>query len=878
VPVSLVSGQSLSFYEIAGPIGAGAMGEVFRARDTRLDRDVAIKVLPEHFAQDEERLRRFEREAKALASLSHPNVAQIYGVDQVEDTCFLVLELVEGEGLDERLERGPLAVAEAVDVARQIASGLEAAHESGVIHRDLKPANVRITHEGEVKLLDFGLAKANVPRGAGSTTSDSVLTTEAGRLLGTPTYMAPEQARGRPIDRRVDLWAFGCVLYECLSARRAFGGETLSDVLAGVLEKEPDWSALPPATPPHVRALIERCLVKDPRERLRDAGDARLELTRPAMQGAPVDADAGGRGGALAVAFVLGLVLAGAGAMLWNRPAPEESRGVTRFTLPATGMSVDAFQGLALSPDGRKLLFRARDEHGREGLHLRNLDSFETEVLPESGGWLPSFSPDSRRAVFYVLGEIVVLDLDSRGMRTLCFSHPGYSGATWLSNDEIVFAGASGPHLFRIDAEGGVPETLEYSSPPPDVVSNPAALPGGEALLCSARMNPGGTFDVAVYSREDRELRVLVERGFTPVYSPTGHILYQQPEGGSLMAVGFDLERLETRGSSFPVVSDIGARVSIQVRMFDISQNGTLAYVPQTMVSGGGGLVWVDRENETTPITDFDGLVDTPRLSNDGTRLAFRAPAPECSIWVHDLARGVTTRITHEGDNHGIAWSPDDQRVYFNRVHDDAWALASTRADGAGAVEMHSEPTISRGFVSSLSQDGRFVLVNANNEETLYDVALITLEDGQETTFLGGRFNEKAGSFSPDGTHVAYMSDESGVFEIYIEDFPDRTTRTQVSTGGGDEPVWSKDGNRLYYRSGLKLFSVDVTTSPSLEVGRSELVLDGHHSTRGTSGLPDFDVEATGERFLMIRQPSPEGAAINVVLDWFQEIEAAERH
>ena len=877
----LAAGQSLSYYEILGPIGAGAMGEVYRARDTRLDRDVAVKVLPVHFAEDEERLQRFEREAKSLASLSHANVAQIYGVDQIEDTCFLVLELVEGEGLDERLARGALPVAEAVDVARQIASGLEAAHESGVIHRDLKPANVRIAHEGEVKLLDFGLAKANAAREAGSATSDSVLTTEAGRLLGTPTYMAPEQARGKPIDRRVDVWALGCVLYECLTGKRAFDGESITDVLAAVVDREPDWSALPPATPPHVRSLIERCLVKDPRERLRDAGDARLELTRPATLADPVGpgaTGARGRAGAVAAAFLLGLVFAGAAAWFWNRPVAEEPGRATRFTVQAPGMSVDAFQGLAVSPDGRKLLFRARGEDGREGLHLRNLDSFETEILPESGGWLPSFAPDSQRAVAYVLGEIIVVDLGSRSTQSICFAPHGYSGATWLSNDEIVFAGASGPDFFRVDAEGGELETLEYAGNPPDMVTGPSALPGGEAWLCSARMNPGGGFDVAIYSREDRELRVLVERGFTPVYSPTGHILYQQPDGGPLMAVAFDLDRREIRGTPFPVVHDIGARVSIQVRMFDISRNGTLAYVPQTTVSDGGGLVWIDRENETTTITDFDGLVDTPRLSSDGTRLAFRAPAPECHIWVHDLARGVTTRITHEADNHGIAWSPDDQRIYYSRVQGEAWAIASTRSDGAGTVEMHSDATISRGFVSSISRDGRFVLVNASNEDTLYDVVLVTLEDGQGTPFLASRFNEKAGTFSPDGTHVAYMSDESGVFEVYIEDFPGRTNRAQVSIGGGDEPVWSFDGRKLYFRSGSKLFSVDVTTTPSLEVGRSELVLDGHESTRGTSGLPDFDVDAAGERFLMIRQPAAEAATIHVVLDWPQDLEPPSRH
>jgi Tol biopolymer transport system component len=802
-------------------------------------------------------------------------VAQIFGVDQIDDTCFLVLELVEGEGLDERLARGPLPVKEAIDVARQIADGLEAAHEAGVIHRDLKPANVRVTHDGRVKLLDFGLAKTADAKGESGSTTDSVLTTQAGRLLGTPTYMAPEQARGKPIDRRVDLWALGCVFYECLTGRRAFDGESISDVLAAVLEKEPDLDELPRATPAHVRDLIARCLVKDPRERMRDAGDARLELAAGPRTAFELTAVRPGRTGK-ALAFAAGLVLAAGALWTWNRPQPAESRPVTRFSLAGTGMSLDAFQGLALSPDGRQLIYRARGEHGSKSLHLRNFDSLETVALPGRGGWLPSFSPDGRRAVYFAVGDLNVIHLGTQVVRTICFTPSGYSGATWLSDEEIVFCGASSPTLFRVGLDGGPHEPLEYSNPPPDLVSTPSALPGGEAILCTARMKPGGLFDVALYSMKDREIRVLAANGFTPVYSPTGHILYQQGGDGPLMAVRFDLEQLETRGSPFPVLYGIGDRVSYQARMFDISQNGTLAYVPQTMVAAGGDLVWVDREGGVTSITEFDTLVDTPRLSHDGTRLAFRTPAPECDIWVHDIARGVTTRVTHEEDNHGVAWSPDDERLYFNRAMDGAWALASTRSDGAGEVELHTEATTTRGFASSVSHDGRFALVGASNEETLSDIMLVALDDGEVTPFLASRFNEKAGTFSPDGTHVAYVSDESGAFEVYIESFPERSSRVQVSTGGGDEPVWAPAGGQLFFREGWKLFSVDVTTSPSLEVGRSELLFESRDGARGTSGLPDFDVDASGERFVVIRSPTSEGAAINVVLDWFQEIEAAE--
>ena len=488
--MALSPGQTLSFYEILGPIGAGAMGEVWRARDTRLDREVAIKVLPEHFAEDEERLLRFEREAKSLASLNHPNVAQIYGVDQVEDMCFFALELVDGEGLDERLRRGPLPIAEAVDVCAQIADGLDAAHEAGVIHRDLKPANVRIASDGRVKVLDFGLAKPSRSESSSESSTDSVLTTEAGRLLGTPAYMAPEQARGKSIDRRVDLWALGCLLYECLTGLRPFEGETLSDVLASVLEKEPDLERLPERTPANVRRVLVRCLRKDPRTRLRDAGDARLELEAGDDREDPGPIPAARSGLRAPVAFVAGLAVAlAAAAVFYTPPVLEDDARSVRFSLNAMGATMDAFQGVALSPGGERLVFRAREDDGAERLHVRALDSYDVESLEGTDfGWLPFFAPDGDRVGFYSLGELKAVTLSSGLVRTVARLSGGFSGGAWLSDDTIVYTSTSNRKAFRIAADGGSPTEIPLDLLPEyDIVTSPAPIPIEDSFLLAVR-------------------------------------------------------------------------------------------------------------------------------------------------------------------------------------------------------------------------------------------------------------------------------------------------------------------------------------------------------------------------------------------------------
>jgi serine/threonine-protein kinase len=874
--MTLAPGSALAHYAILGPLGAGAMGEVWRARDTRLGREVAIKVLPDEFAGDEERLRRFEREAKTLASLNHPNVAQIFGVDQQGDTCFLVLELVEGESLDERLKRGPLPLEEALLVCRQIAEGLEAAHEAGVIHRDLKPANVRLTPGGKVKVLDFGLAKPMRDSREKPASTDSVLSTEQGRLLGTPTYMAPEQARGKPIDARVDIWAFGCVLYECLTARRVFDGETLSDVLAAVLHEEPDWTRLPRVATPRLRELLARCLEKDPEERWRHAGDVRVELTRASRaEPSTTAAQAPARRVALVLAFAAGALVVAAAFALIRPGTPRSAGAVRRFALANINVPIDAFQGLALSPDGRRLVYRGHADDGREMLHVRAFDSLEPRLLADTNdGWLPFFSPDGERVGFYGQGKLKVVTLASGIVRTIASLDRGFSGASWLPDDTIWFCGNASAALGRVHASGGAVEYLELDGVErSEFLLAPWALPGGGALLCG--FSDGSRFDVAVIDLAQRSVRVIAENGFTPTWASSGHVVYQQGQDGPLMALPFDTGQLAASGAAFPVLMDVGTRVSYQVRMFALAEDGTLAYVPRSAVLDRGALLWVDRGGKATPIVELDKVLDLPLLCHDNARIAFRAPAPQCEIWVHDLERGVTTRLTGEGDNHGLAWSPDDSRLAFARFEPSGWRVVSAALEGTGEVEPHSEANLSRAFVSSWSPDGRFVLLQTNSETTGMDVQLLSMEDGTVTPLLQSRHVERAAVFSPDGRHVAYTSNEEGREEIYVQPFPAQGRREKISTGGGSEPAWSPKGDELFFRAEHTLMVVPVTLQPAFSAGRPESLFETDHWGRGTGGIRGYDVSADGQRLVMVRQRSVSGgSAVHVVLEWFEELRA----
>jgi len=790
------------------------------------------------------------------------------------------MELVEGEGLDEVIARGPVPMDEAIPIALQIAEALETAHEAGIVHRDLKPANVKIRPDGTVKVLDFGLAKAwEEGEGADLSLSPTLTrhATGAGVILGTAAYMSPEQAKGKPVDRRADIWAFGAVLWEMLTGRKLFDGETASEMLAAVLKDEVDWTAVPSATPPHVARVLRRCLERDPRRRLRDIGDARLELAAPFTEvppPAPATSTPSGRW-QITAAFIAGMFLTAAAAWFVVGPSAPDPPPVTRFSLHDIGMPVDAFQGLAISPDGRRLVFRARDDHG-ERLHVRALDSFVTESLPGTEfGWLPFFSPGGDRLGFFAFGNLQTLELDGGMIRTVAPLGTGFAGATWLDDDTIVFAGISSAKLGRVPADGGEVTFLEIPGlTDDDVLTSPSALPGGRAVLVGVRT--GTSFDVAALDLDDGSLSVIAENGFNPTWSPTGHVLYQQGNDGPLTALPFDAGSMEVTGSPFPVMSDLGPRVSYQVRPFAISGDGTLAYIPSSSLLDLGALVWVDPTGAAQPIVEIPKILDSPRLSPDGRRVAFRTPAPNCDIWVHDLERGTTTRVTHEGDNHGVVWSPDGHRLVFARHESPEWALMTAAADGTGEVERLTPPDLPRAFVSSISPDGEFVLVETRRDATGLDVDMVSVREHTSRPLFDSRFEEQAPSFSPDGSRVAYVSNESGRHEVYVQPFPSLDARIQISTDGGTEPVWSPAGDALYFKSLRRLMVVDVTSGADVAFSRPRVVFESDPNAAGTSRAPTYDVAPDGRRFVMVRERSgASGAEINVVRGWFPELEAA---
>ena len=863
-------------YEILGPLGAGGMGEVYRAHDSRLARDVAIKALPTSFSQDPDRLARFEREAKLLASLSHPNIAGIHGLEESPSGRYLILELVEGETLADRLARGALPIDEAIAVGMQMAAALEAAHEAGVIHRDLKPGNVMLKPDGTVKVLDFGLARGASGASDASLSNSPTLAqspTLAGVILGTAAYMSPEQARGKPVDRRTDIWSFGCVLYECLTARQAFAGETVSDIIARVLQSEPDWSALPKQTPLRLRELLVRCLTRDAKERLRDLGDARLELSA-LREGAYGDVGAApsarSSGWRYAAAFAAGVALmALTGMLLWQRPATQ-SPSIARFRLGDIDMSADPFQSLALSPDGLRMAYS-----GRTGIRLRAFDALAPIQITESeAGWLPFFAPDGQRLGFYGRGGLRTAPVTGGASQLLVqLAGGGFSGATWASDDWIYFASFS-QRIGRVHPAAGKVEYLDLRGLKPDeFVVSLASLPEPEALLCG--MRSGSRFEIAVLDLQTLERTVIAENGFTPAYVQTGHVLYQQDQNGSLMALPFDAKRRTPVGAAFPVVSDIGTRLSFQVKMFDVAPNGTLAYVPRRQQNDRGALLQVDRKGAPTQLFEFDRIFDLPRLSPDGRRLAFRAPAPNCDIWMRDLERGVNTRLTYEGDNHGIAWFPDGSRLAFARGGEDGlWEVMAASVDGTGSVEVLSDTSIPRASVTSMSPDSKFLLVGSNGD-TAVDVYLVDIAARSARPLLNSRFEEAAAVFSPDGRYIAYVSNDSGRDEVYLQSFPALDRREQISTDGGRSPLWSRDGRELFYRQDRQLLSVEVSTQPALRIGRPELLFDSELSTAGLPIWANYELSADGQSFLMLRdQGGAGGAEVHIVLNWLSELES----
>ncbi|HXX45735.1 MAG TPA: protein kinase [Candidatus Acidoferrales bacterium] len=882
----LAVGTSLGSYQILASIGAGGMGEVYRARDSKLGRDVALKVLPQAFARDADRMARFQREAKVLASLNHPNIATIHGLEDSGSTHALVMELVEGPTLADRIRAGPIPIDEAIRIARQIADALEYAHERGIVHRDLKPANVKVTADDAVKVLDFGLAKALEGDAASYDISTSPtlsrLATMQGVLLGTAAYMSPEQAKGKQVDRRADIWAFGCVLYEMLTGRQTFTGETVTDTLAAVIKEEPDWSRLPAATPMRVRVLLQRCLQKDPKQRLRDIGDARISIDE-VLTGAPEAGVAAANASpaktrwlSLAIG-VAGLALGAtiAGVTAWNlKPVPARLVTRTSIVLPPgqhlTGLDQSA---LAISRDGTRIVYVAAGQgNSAQQIYVRSLDSLEAKAVPGTEGATgPVFSPDGQWLAFFADSKLKKIPLAGGAAQTL--QDIGLPrGASWGSEGFIAFAPVLSV-VSKVPETGGSSEAITRFEPGEATHLWPQFLPGSKEILFAVLFpNPG----IAVQSLPGGQRRMLIQTQATtaPRYTSSGHLVYAQ--GGNLMAVPFDLEHLSVSGNTVPVLQGVLQTNSLGgPGQYDISENGSLVYVPGGLRGTKMQLVWVTRDGAEKTFPLEPGDYDQPRVSPDGRRIALDVGS---QVRIYDTTREALTRLTFEGTtNQYPVWTPDGKRVAFMSDKNQTLTVFWQPADGSGRAEELMSAGTSVPF--SWSPDGKqlaYITVQAPNPP---DISVLNLGDGKSVHFLqesSSHVFQDAPQFSPDGRWIAYASDETGRREVYVQPYPGPGGKWQISTDGGSEPQWNRNGRELFYRTADKLMAVDVSTKAGFESGKPRELFEDLYLRNGAGySRANYDISPDGQRFLMLKPVTPEQAAptqINVVLNWTEEL------
>jgi Tol biopolymer transport system component len=869
-------GERIGPYYVVSLLGAGGMGEVYRARDSRLGREVALKILPTAFATDPARLSRFEREARLLASLNHPNIAVIHGFENAAGRPAIVMELIEGQTLAEQLStagdhstrparddaarRKRLSLEEALHLARQIADALEAAHERGIVHRDLKPANIKITPNRIVKVLDFGIAK-NMFSDAEAPTAATLERTQTGVIIGTAAYMSPEQVRGASVDKRTDIWAFGCVLYEMLAGRRAFEGATVSDTLAAVLEREPDWRCLPAAIPPSVVRLLQQCLEKDSAGRRRDIADVRLDLIDPVQSsgtpavaiGGPATARSRERvAWAIAALFATVAVALGARHYLSKETAPE--RVIQAIVPPPDGWVISSAQApmrLAVSPDGTRIAFTAStvEPPVRTQLWVRRLDSLSAQPLAGTDNAMgPFWSPDSRALGFFADGKLKRIDASGGPPLALCDVTPGVGappGATWSQNGVILFA--SDGRLARVPAAGGTPTSV--TDPAQGLVHHlPFFLPDGRHFLYRSAGGPAW-LDSQIYvgSLDSNDRRFLVRDTAQAVFSQ-GHILYTRD--GMLMAQPFDERRFELSGQAVPVAEQVltgGGGASV----FSVAPTGVLAY-QQGPVQRGLRLTWVDRAGRRVAELD-QGLYADLQLSSDGKRVAVSLAGDDAGarhIWIFE--RGLKTRFTSNGaSENGAIWSPDDQRIIFSR----------TRADGGRDLIVKASTNVgdeqvlladgAENSAASWSPDGQFVLFGRIGRETGQDLWVLPLGgDRKPRPFAASEAGEADGRFAPDGRWVAYRSGETGRPEIFIAPFPGPGKKTRVSGEGGANPKWRRDGRELFYLSGDTIMAVDVDLRGTEPVVRTPHAL--FRVSMAQAGVQSwYDVTPDGQQFLI---------------------------
>jgi hypothetical protein len=876
-------GRTLGAYKILEPLGKGGMGEVYLAEDTRLRRRVAIKVLPAEFTRDPERLARLEREAQVLAQLEHPNIAAVYGLEEAEGVRFLAMQLAEGPTLAERIARGPIPLEEALPIALQIARGLEAAHEKGIVHRDLKPANIKVVEEAgrtQVKVLDFGLAKAYEPDGTAAEISPDLShspteapATRTGVILGTAAYMSPEQARGRPVDRRADIWAFGCVLYEMITGAKPFHGESASDVIAAILKDRPDWGRLPPATPPTMQTLLRRCLRSDLERRLHDIADARIEIDEALhepMGAAPLvgaPAPAAGRRPAVpravaalsAAAALLALVAA---VSLWFAlrppPAPLPAPPVMfEVNDPPLRLSVPDFSGLALSPDGATLVYR-----GQSGeLFQRPINGLEaTPIAGTENGQTPFFSPDGLQLGFVVgaQGPLQAVSLRGGVPTPLFGTMTAWRGGTWLAGESLIISTSTGASLLLLDRGTEVEVTVRDVEHGERTHRWPHVLPDGRTVLYTVGSAEIESFDDAriVAQRLDSGERVtLIDGGSYPLYLP-GYLLFAR--AGTLMAVSFDPERLEIDGQPFAVIEGIVTLPLTGAAEVAVSASGALAYVPGGPITTRNRLSWFDRAGNPTPISDELLPYQIVAISPDGRTLALNIDGGNAMIWLMDAARGRKTRLTLEWSTTDPVWSPDGEYVAYVSGRGGPQNLLRHRVEGGDPERLIEKDAQQR--LGSWSPDGDLLLYEELSPTNGWDIWSYSLGTRTATSLINSRYNEREPQISPGGERLAYVSDESGRSEVYLVSWPDLGGKTLVSAGGGNNPKWSRDGQELFYISASRLWAAGVGAGSELEPMTPEPLFEAAFSLDAS-----YDVAPDG-RFVVIEALPPERETGSVVV------------
>jgi serine/threonine protein kinase len=891
--MALLTGSQLGPYQIVAPLGVGGMGEVYRAHDSRLRREVAIKVVPEATAHDAVRMARFAREAQFLAALNHPNIGSIYGFEESSTMLALVMELVEGPTLADRIAQGPIPVEDALPILKQIAEALEYAHDRGIVHRDLKPANIKIKPDGTVKVLDFGLAKALSddinPTNISNSPTLTAAATKAGLILGTAAYMAPEQARGKAVDRRADIWSFGAVAFEMLTGKMAFKGDTVSDTLAAVIRGEPEWTFLPASVPNEIQQLIRRCLNKEPRQRLQSIGEARIAIENvmesrtapmkgPSISAASISAatpEKENRALKILAGCGLAALLIAAGflvANLLHSGSTRENLPIRFAILPPPGTSLNSvLRTVAISQDGSRIALSASSSDGPR-LYLRDMNSASSiPIAGAEGAVNPVFSPDGRWLAFFAAGKLKKISLDGGAPVVVADGITSPKGLSWGTDHNIYFAPSLSSAILRVSDSGGPPQAATKLQADKGELADfsPDVLPDGKTLLFTA-FSGGNMDDGALVAQKigSDERKVIVAKGADAHFFAPNHLLYVR--GGNLMIAEFNTGKLETTGSPAVVVQDVLMQPATGLAQYDVSSSGTLIYVNGGKQAVENSLVLAEHDAKVQPLPVKPNLYESPRFSPDGKLLALTVRLPDPDIWVYDMERGALRRITFApGEDELPVWSPDGKRIAFaSNGRQQAFMVA---VDGSGQEErlMKNE---SHFHLQSWSPDGKIIAYERLGSSGQYEIWMLPLDgDRKPYPYLVSQFHVSQPAFSKDGNWLAYTSNESGRSEVYVQRFPGPGEKIQVSTDGGNHAVWSRDGKQLVYENAGTLWATEVLLSP-FRVGKSRVLYQG--DIWNDAAGPNYALAPGGHRIVVVeRIKDPEGGNVKVVVNWNQELQ-----